>query len=193
MRSVIRTGVLLGAAMLCAAVGAQGAGAPKPVVGPLCEACLRVCERPLSYEDSVLDDATDSYLLPAARAVSRAAAIEMADALRGIFQENKAGHFGRAYVTNAAAIESLAAKPAEAHASSAEIRALKAVRAALYADTITGLDAAASGSPSEGFLAVHAARKAVLESVAGSLPAAQPMRAAERLAVCQVLAAYKGR
>ena len=193
MRPVTRTGgATLCATLLCAALGAQGADAPKRAGSPLCDACLEVCERPLSYEDSALDDSTDSYLLAAARGVSKAAAIEMAVKLRSIHGEYRAGHFGRAYEANTAAIESLAAKPAEENASSAEIRSLKIVRAALYADTIVGLEAAAASPPSQKFLAAHAARKAVLDSVISSMAARQQMRAAERLAVCEVLAAYKG-
>jgi hypothetical protein len=192
MRRATRTaGVTLGATLMCAALGAQGTDAPKGAASPLCSACLEVCERPLSYEDSVLDDSTDSYMLAAARGVSKAAAIDMAARLKSIYGEYKAGYFGRAYEANAAAIESLVTKPAEGQASSAEIRALKTVRAALYADTIVGLEAAAAGSPSQKFLTAHAARKAVLDSTISGMAARQQMRAAERLAVCEVLAAYK--
>jgi hypothetical protein len=150
-----------------------------------------VCERPLSYEDSVLDESTDSYMLPELRAVSKAAAIELAVRLSDIYREYRAGHFGRAYEAHAAAIESLARKPVEERASSAEIRSLKSVREALYADTVVGLEAAAKGSPSEALVAAYEARKAVLDNVIGSMGAQQRMRAAERLAICEVLAAYK--
>jgi len=194
MKPATRTGAIaLCATLICAAPGAQGTDAPKPAASPLCDACLEVCEPPLSYEDSLLDDTTDSYLLAAARGVSKAAAIDMAVKLSSIYRECRAGHFGRAYESNAAAIESLAAKPAQEHASSAEIRSLKSVRAALYADTIVKLEAAASGSPSQKFLTAHAARKPVLDSVISSMPARQQMRAAERLAVCEVLVAYQSR
>ena len=192
MKPMIRTGGLtLCATLMCAALGAQGTDAPKRAASPLCDACLEVCELPLSHEDSVLDDSTDSYLLAAARGVAKAAAIDMAVKLSGIYREYKAGHFGPAYEAHAAAIESLATKPTEGRAASAEIRALKSVRAALYADTVVGLQAAAKGSPSQSFVAAYQSRKAVLDSVISSMAAQQQMRAAERLAVCEVLAAYK--
>ena len=192
MKPLTRTScVALCATLMCATLGGQGTDAPKRAASPLCDACLEVCERPLSHEDSVLDDSTDSYMLVAARRVAKAAAIDMAVKLSGIYREYRAGHFGRAYEAHAAAIESLATKPAEARASSAEIRSLKSVRAALYADTVVGLQAVAKGSPSEGFVAAYQSRKAVLDSVISSMAAQQQMRAAERLAVCEVLAAYK--
>jgi hypothetical protein len=192
MNPVIRAGgVALCATLLCVALGAQGTQAPKPVASPLCDACLEVCERPLSHEDSVLDDSTDSYVPAPARGVARAAAIDMAVRLRDTYREYQAGHFGQAYEAHAAAIESLAAKPAEGRASSAEIRSLKSVRAALYADTVVGLQAAAKDSPSQSFVTAYQARKAVLNSVITNMSARQQMRAAERLAVCEVLAAYK--
>jgi hypothetical protein len=192
MKPVTLTGGLtLWATLMCAALAGQDTQAPKAAANPLCDACLEVCERPLNYEDSVLDESTDSYMLAAARAVSKAAAIEMAVKLSDIYRTYKAGHFGRLYETHAAVIESLATKPAEERASSAEIRSLKLVRAALYADTIVGLQAAAKGSPSQGFLATYQTRQAVLDTVLSSMAARQQMRAAERLAVCDVLAAYK--
>lgn len=192
MKPVTLTGGLtLWATLMCAALAGQGTQAANAAASPLCDACLGVCERPLNYEDAVLDESTDSYMLAEARAVSKAAVIEMAVRLSGIYREHKAGHFGRAYEANAAAIESLATKPADERASSAEIRSLKSVRTALYADTIVGLQAAAKGSASQEFLAAYRAREAVLDSVISSMAARQRMRAAERLAVCDVLAAYK--
>jgi len=189
--AILTGGLALCGALVCAALGAHGTDAPKQLASPLCDACLKVCERPLSYEDSVLDESTDSYMLPALRAVSKAAAIELAVKLSDIYRGYKAGHFGRAYEAHAAAIESLATKPAEARASSAEIRSLKSVRAALYADTVIGLRAVAKGSSSETLVAAYEARKAVLDSVINSMAAQQRMRAAERLAICEVLAAYE--
>lgn len=192
MRRVTRTCALaLCATLIGGVLGAQGTDAPKRAAGPLCDACLHVCEPPLSYEDSVLDESTDSYMPAATREVPKAAVIAMAARLKSIHAEYQAGHFGRAYASQAAAIESLAAKPAEDRASSAEIRALKSVRAALYADTIAGLQAAAKGSPSPAFVAAYQSRKTVLDSVVSSLAAPQQMRAAERLAVCEVLSAYR--
>lgn len=192
MRPMTRTGGLaLCATLICGVLGAQGTDAPKQPAGPLCDACLHACELPLSYEDSVLDESTDSYMPAATREVPKAAAIAMAARLKSIHGGYQAGHFGRAYASHAGAIESLAAKAAEDRASSAEIRALKSVRAALYADTVAGLQAAAKGSPSQAFAAVYASRKVVLDSVVSSMAAPQQMRAAERLAVCEVLSAYR--
>ncbi|NTU62572.1 MAG: hypothetical protein HGB05_04030, partial [Chloroflexi bacterium] len=82
----------------------------------------------------MLDDSTDSYMLAAARGVSKAAAIDMAARLKSIYGEYKAGYFGRAYEANAAAIESLVTKPAEGHASSAEIRSLSVAAFAFGSD-----------------------------------------------------------
>jgi hypothetical protein len=59
----------------------------------------------------------------------------------------------------------------------------------LYADTVVGLRAIAADSRAEGFLAAYRARKAILDGVLVSLAASQQMRAAERVAVCEVLAA----
>jgi len=192
MKSVIGTsGVALWATLTCTALGAQGPNAPKRAAGPLCDASPNICALPLSYEDSVLDDSTDSYLIAAAREISKAAAIEMAVELRGIYRGCREGHFAQAYEANAAAIESLATKPAKEHASSAEIRSLKSLRAALYADTVLGLEAAAARSTSQEFRAVYSGRKAVLDGVINSMASPQPMRAAERQAVCDVLAAYE--
>lgn len=192
MNVLTRTGRLtLCATLIGVAPAAQAADASANAATEPCAACLRVCEPPLDHDDSLLDDSTDSYLPEPARAVSRAAAIELAVALRAVSRERDTGHFGRIYAANAAALESLALKPAEERASSAEIRVLKSVRAALYADTIVGLEAAAAGSPSPAFLAAYGARKAVLDGVITSLAARQQMRASERLAVCQVLAAYQ--
>jgi hypothetical protein len=194
MTRVTRPGFfMLCATLIGAALAAQGTEAPPATTAGPCNACLEVCRLPLSYEDSVLDESTDSYMLPAARQISTAAAIAMAARLNEIHREYKAGHFGRAFESNAAAIESLARKQAQERATSAEIRSLKSVRAALYADTAVGLQAAAKGSRSAGFVAGYQARSAVLDSLVTSLSAAQPMRAAERLAVCEVLSAYEGR
>jgi len=193
MKPVTLTGGLtLWVALMCAALAGQDTQATKPAPSPLCDACLKVCEPPLSHDDSLLNESTDSYMPVAAREVSQAAAIDLAAKLRGISREYKGGHFGRAYEAHAAEIDSLATKPAGEHASSAEIRSLKAVRAALYADAVVGLEAAAADSPSPKFLAAYTARKAVLDGVVSSLAARQQMRAAERQAVCEVLAAYKG-
>jgi hypothetical protein len=193
MKPVTRTRSLtFCATLMCAALGAQGTDPPQRAASPLCDACLNVCELPLSYEDSVLDESTDSYMPAATREVPKAAVIAMAARMKSIYGEYKAGHFGRVYETNAAAIESLASKPAQDRSSSAEIRSLKSVRTALYADTVVGLEAAAKGSSSQSFVAAFQSRKVVLDSVISSMTAPQQMRAAERLAVCEVLAAYKG-
>jgi hypothetical protein len=192
MKRMTRTsGVAVCATLLCAALGAQGTDAPKREASPLCDACRQVCERPLNYDDALLDESTDHYLPAAARAIARAAAVEMAEKLRSIHREYETGYFGRAYESNAREIEGLTSRPAEEPASSAEIRSLKSVRAALYADTIVGLEALAARSASQQLLTVLAARKAALDGVLANMAARQQMRAAERLAVCDVLAAYK--
>ena len=194
MKRMPRTGaVAVCATLLCAALAAQGTDAPKRAASPLCDACGLVCERPLDYDDALLDESTDYYLSAAARAIARAAAVELAEKLISIHREYQTGHFGRAYESNRREIEGLARQPAEEPASSAEIRALKSVRAALYADTIVGLEALEPRSAPQQFVTVLAARKAVLDGVIANMAARQQMRAAERLAVCEVLAAYKSR
>jgi hypothetical protein len=194
MRHRMETGGLaLCATVMAATLAAQGAGAPKAAVGPLCDACLEVCSVPLSYEDDVLDESTDSYVPAAPREIATAAAIEMATRLKGIYGQYKAGHFGRAYEVHAGDIESLARKQAQVdHATSAEIRALRRVRTALYADTVVGLRSLpAAASPPQELLAAYRAREAVLDGVLASMAASPQMRAAERLAVCEVLAAHR--
>jgi hypothetical protein len=183
-------GLALCATLTCAALAAQGAQAPMGATTELCDACVEVCTLPLSLEDDVLDEATDSYTPDAAREIATAAAIEMASRLKDIYREYRVGHYGRAYEVYAADIESLARKLKGDRATSAEIRSLKRVRTALYADTVVGLRAAGARSRSQEFLAVFGPREAVLDGVLVSLFASQQMRAAERLAVCEVLAAY---
>ncbi len=193
MRHRIETGGLaLCATVMCAALAAQDADTQTGPAFGLCEACLEVCSLPLSCEDAVLDGSTDSYMPPAPREVATAAAISLAAKLKSIYGEYQAGHFGRVYEAHARDIESLAARqPKTEHATSAEIRSLKRVRAALYADTAVGLQALARAAPSPEYLAAYQAREAVLDGVISSLSAMQQMRAAERLAVCEVLSAYQ--
>jgi hypothetical protein len=157
-----------------------------------CTAYLTVCEVPLSYDDSLLDESTDNYLAAPAREIAASAAIAMAAKLKRIHGECQAGHFARLYEANAADVEGLASKQPQDHATSAEIRALKRVRTALYADAVVVLQAAAVGKQSPGFTAAYESRRAVLDGVITSMSAPQQMRAAERLAVCEVLLAYKG-
>jgi len=193
MRHRIATGGLaLCATAICAALGAQDGDTPKGTAGGPCQASLEVCNLPLSCEDGVLDGSTDSYMPPAPREVATAAAIGLAARLKSIYGECQAGHFGRVYEAHARDIESLAVRqPKTEHATSAEIRSLKRVRAALYADTVVELRALAGAAPSPEYLAAYQAREAVLDGVVSSLSAIQQMRAAERLAVCEVLAAYE--
>jgi hypothetical protein len=113
----------------------------------------------------------------------------MAVRLESLHRDYKGGHFGAAYQARAGDIESLASKQAGSdRPASAEIRSLKRVRTALYADTVVQLRALAREPPSQDFLAAYQARVAVLDGVLDSLSATQQMRAAERLAVCDVLA-----
>jgi hypothetical protein len=184
-------GLALCATLTCAALAAQDAQAPMVAATALCDPCGDVCTLPLSLEDVVLDETTDTYIATAARESATAAAIELASRLKDIFREYKAGHYGRAYKVYAADIESLARKIKGDRATSAEIRSLKRVRTALYADTVVGLRAAGERSHSKKFLAIYAPREAVLDGVLVGLSASQRMRAAERLAVCEVLAAYR--
>ena len=192
MRHRIETGgLVLCATVMCAALAAQDVDAPKGAASALCDACLDVCTVPLSYEDDVLDESTDSYMPAAPREVATAAAIDMAAKLKSVYREYKAGHFGRVYEAHAGDIETLARRQSQGdHVESAEIRSLKRVRTALYADTVVGLRAIAAAPHSQEFLAAYRARVAVLDGVLSSLSASQQMRAAERLAVCEVLAAY---
>jgi hypothetical protein len=178
------------AALICATLGAEGANAPQAAAPWPCAACLEVCQVPLSYEDALLEESTDSYTPAAARVIATAAAVDMAAKMEAIYREYTAGHFGRAYVANARAMASLVRKEAQDRPTSAEIDALKRVRTALYADTVVALQASASGPQSNKLAAAYAARAAVLDGVLRSLSARQQMRAAERLAVCEVLSAY---
>jgi hypothetical protein len=176
--------------ILCATSSAQETTAPSDSARTMCDACLEVCAAPLNYDDSLLDESTDNYMPEAAREIATAAAIEMADKLMQIHRVQQAGHFGRTYEANAGAIESLADKQSRDLVTSEEIRSLKRVRTALYADTVVGLKAAAKGSQSQKFIAAYKTREAILDGVIRSLKAPQQMRAAERLAVCAALSAY---
>jgi hypothetical protein len=192
MKPLIGAGALaLCAWVMCAALGAQGTEAPPGTARWPCEACLEVCQVPLSYDDALLDETTDSYTPVAARGIATAAAVDMAARLKAISREYSAGHFGRVYEANARAIESLAKKQSQDRPTSAEIDSLKRVRTALYADTVIALQAHATGPESQKLAAAYAARAAVLDGVISSMSARQQMRASERLAVCEVLSAYK--
>jgi hypothetical protein len=185
-------GLAFCATLMCGALGAQDAETPKGPAGTVCEVCLEVCDLPLSHEDDVLDESTDSYMPPAARRIATDAAIDMAAKLKSIYGEYQGGYFGREYEAHSKDIESLAGRSSETeHATSAEIRSLKRVRTALYADTVTGLQAFGKATPSPEFVAAYQATEGVLDGVLRNLSALQQMRAAERLAVCEMLAAYK--
>jgi hypothetical protein len=193
MRSRIETsGLVLCAVFTCAALAAQGSAGPQTAGSALCGARLEVCTVPLSHGDALLDESTDNYMPAASRAIATAAAIDMATKLKSIYRECQAGHFKNAYEAHAGDIESLAGKqPQVDHARSAEIRSLKRARTALYADTVVGLQAVvAEGSASQEFLDAYWAREHALEAVVDNLSARQQMRARERAAVCEVLAAY---
>jgi hypothetical protein len=192
MRPLAATaGLALCAAVSWAALGADATDAPQGTARWPCDACLEACQAPLSYEDSLLDESTASYTPAPARAIATAAAIDMAAKLKGIQREHRAGHFGRVYEANAGAIESLAKKQSQDRPTSAEIDALKRVRTALYADTIVALRAGAAGLQAPKLTAAYRARAAVLDGVIRSMSAPQQMRAAERLAVCEVVSACK--
>jgi hypothetical protein len=184
-------GLTLCATLMCAALGAEGTDAPQGTTRWPCDACLDVCQAPLSYDDSLLDESTDSYTPAAARVIATGAAVDMAAKLKGISRECRAGHFGRVYEANARAIESLAKRESRDRPTSAEIDSLKRVRTALYADTVVALQAQATGPQPEKLAAAYAARAAVLDGVLRSMSARQQMRTSERLAVCEVLSAYK--
>jgi hypothetical protein len=184
-------GLTLCATVIWALLGAEGMDAPKAAERTSCKACMEVCQAPLSYDDSLLDDSTDRYLSEATRGVATAAAIGMAAKLKDIYREYRAGHFGGAYEAHAATIESLSKKQARDGADSAEIESLKRVRTALYTDAVVALQASAARPRSQRLAAALQARAAVLDGVIASMAARQQMRAAERLAVCEVLAAYK--
>ncbi len=184
-------GLALCAALMCAVLGGKGADASKDASLAPCAACLDVCKLPLNYADSLLDESTDRYLPTAARGAATAAAIELAAKLRDIHREYKAGHFGPVYATYAEAVENLARKQPQDDAASVEIDALKRVRTALYADTVVTLQAGAAGTQSQKFAVAYRAKAALLGGVIKSVEARQQMRAAERLAVCEVLSASK--
>ena len=192
MKPLIRVGGLaLCATLMSAGLGAQGTDAPQGTARWSCDACLDVCQVPLSYDDSLLDETTDSYTPAAARVIATAAAVDMAAKLTSISRDYRAGHFGRVYEANARAIESLAKRESRDRPTSAEIDALKRVRTALYADTVVALQAHAAGARSQKLVAAYAARAAVLDGVIRSMSARQQMRTSERLAVCEVLSADK--
>jgi len=182
--------LLLVATLMGAILGAEEEASPRAARAP-CGARTEVCRTPLSYDDSLLDESTDRYLPAAAREVATAAAIELAAKLKDVHRECNAGHFGRVYATYAEAIESLAKRQAQDDAASVEIDALKRVRTALYADTVVTLQAGATGARSQKVALAYKARAAVLDGVIKSMEARQQMRAAERLAVCEVLSASK--
>jgi hypothetical protein len=184
-------GFALCAAVMCAAFGADGTDAPQEAARWPCEACLHVCQIPLSHDDSLLDESTDSYTPAAARGIATAAAVDMAAKLKDIYRDYRAGRFGQAYEANARAIESLTNKQTQDRPTSSEIDSLKRVRTALYADTVVALQAQATSPRSQKLAAAYLARAAVLDGVIKSASARQQMRASERLAVCEVLSAYK--
>ena len=191
MKTLFGAGSLvLVATLMGATLGAEEETSKGAARAP-CGACMDVCRPPLSYDDSLLDESTDRYLPAAARAVATAAAIDMASKLKDIYREYRAGHFGPVYATYAEAIETLVKKQPQDDAASVEVDALKRVRTALYADTVVALQTGAMGAPSRKFAVAYKARAAVLEGVIKSMEARQQMRAAERLAVCEVLAASK--
>jgi hypothetical protein len=189
--SIVAGGPALLVTVMCVAFGVAGADAPKGAERAACVACLEVCRVPLSYDDTLLEESTDSYTPAAPREIATTAAIAMAAKLKSIHREYTAGHFGRAYEAHAGEIEGLTAKQAPEHATSAEIAALKRVRTALYADAVVALQADATSGRSQKLAAAYRARAAVLDGVLQSMSAPQQMRAAERLAVCEVLSAYK--
>jgi hypothetical protein len=188
---IVVVGLAFCATVTCAALGAEGPNAAKGATDASCTACLAVCEVPLSYDDSVLDESTDSYLAAPAREIATTAAIDMAAKLKRAHGECRAGYFARLYEAQAADVESLASRQPQDHATSAEIRALKRARTALYADAVVLLQASAVDAQSSMFTAAYESRRAVLDGVITSMSAPQQMRAVERLAVCEVLSAYK--
>jgi hypothetical protein len=189
LTSHIAGGLALCSAMLSAWPAVSETDTPLRPPSALCDACRNVCAEPLDHEDDLLDESTNRYLPTALRGIATGAAIDLARELMRIHRDYEAGHFGVAYEASAGDIGSLAGKRAESDpATSAEVRSLKRVRAALYADTVVGLRALAADAPSQEFLAMFRASEAVLDGVLSSLSSAQPMRAAERLAVCRVLA-----
>ena len=192
MNHAIRVGgITLCAVMLCPALGASADVAAPPAAGPAgCVACRHVCRSPLNLDDGLLDDATDLYLPAAVRDSATAAAIDMAVALKQVYDEHAGGHFQRVYEAHATEIDSLAAERIPSRATTAETNALKRARTALYADAVVALQAAAANVQSETVTAAYNARAAVLDGVIQSMSAPQQMRPTERLAVCQVLAAY---
>jgi len=183
-----RAGYLLWAAMLNAGFAGQDAAPDVGLANHSRDGYVAVCAPPLNLEDRVLDESTDPYLPAASRAKATAAAIDLAVGLTRIRLGQPNGHFAEAYDSRVGDIERLASKHAETDlATSAEIRSLKRVRAALYADAIGGLRALVADAPSRRLLEAYQAHESVLDGVLRNLASAQLIRGAERRAVCEVL------
>ena len=180
--------------LLAPAAGMAQGAAPKRPGADSCSVCElmvaeRVCDGPLSRDDSALDPIGSSYMPEVLRVVATAMAIDMARKLQAVYGKHPVGRFGDSYKAHEEALGALAKRGSEI-ASSSEVSAVKVVRSALYCDAAIALRTASKAWRSPKLLESYKGNQKALEELAAQPASDYTLTRSQRAAVCEVLGAY---